>query len=185
MTVKKSMRYFCLLLFCWLIIVSQMRLSSAAPFSINPLKVAYIYNIAKFTRWPETTWASPNAPFQLCFYDKSGMAKGLQTLQQKEINGHPIVLIEAKQESDFQQCNAFYIDTSERSRYRYLLSLIDQKTVLIISDESPFFVHGGLVNLVEKDQRLRFQVNMQQLTLSQLKFSSKLLKLAIIVDNPG
>ena len=161
-----------------------MRPVSAAHPAIDSLKVAYIYNIAKFTRWPETTWASPSAPFKLCFYAKNSMVDELQALQNKEVNGHPIVLFKAEQKTDFQQCHAFYIDTSERRRFRYLLSLIDQKAVLVISDESPFFEYGGLVNLVEKEKRLRFQVNMGQLADSQLNFSSKLLKLAILIDNP-
>ncbi|WP_372880954.1 YfiR family protein [Psychromonas sp.] len=181
--VKKSIRYFCLLLFCWSVTVGKIRSVSAAPAAINTLKVAYIYNIAKFTRWPENTWASTDAPFKLCFYAKNGFQDGLKTLEKKEVNGHPIILLKPEQEADFQQCNAFYIDTEDRRRYRYLLSLIDPKTVLTISDDTPFFDYGGLVNLVEKDQRLRFEVNMQQLAHSQLKFSSKLLKLAILVDN--
>ena len=182
--VKKPMRYYCIPLFCLLVMVCEMPLALAASYAINPLKVAYIYNIVKFTNWPAATWASPTDPFQLCFYAKGNLGDGLQTLQKKEINGHPITLLRPEDKLDFQQCHAFYINTSERHRYRYLLSLIEQQTVLIISDESPFFDYGGLINLVEIDQRLRFQVNMQQLSRSQLKLSSKLLKLAILVDNP-
>ena len=180
---KKPIRYFCLLLFCWSITAGKTSFVSAAPAAINPLKVAYIYNIAKFTRWPEKTWATPDAPFLLCFYGKSDLDEGLKALEKKEVHGHPITLLKPEQEADFQQCNALYIDTQDRRRYRYLLSLTDAKTVLTVSDDSPFFDSGGLVNLVEKDQRLRFEVNMQQLSRSQLKFSSKLLKLAILIDN--
>lgn len=181
---KKSMRYYCIPLLCLLIMICTLRSALAAPHVINPLKVAYIYNIVKFTSWPAATWASPKDPFQLCFYARGNAGDGLQTLQKKEVNGHPIILLRPEENLDFQHCNAFYIDTSERHRYRYLLSLIDPQTVLVISDESPFFHYGGHINLVEKAQRLRFEVNMQQLSRSQLKFSSKLLKLAILVDNP-
>jgi len=181
--VKKPMRYYRIPLLCLLVMLCAMRSALAAPHVINPLKVAYIYNIAKFTRWPAEIWTSPTAPFQLCFYAKESVEKELQTLQKKEINGHPIALLEPEDEQDFKQCHALYIDSKERHRYRYLLSLINQQTVLIISDDSPFFDYGGLFNLVEKDQRLRFQVSTQQLSQSQLKFSSKLLKLAIMVDN--
>ncbi|MFT6984354.1 MAG: hypothetical protein ACJAT7_000141 [Psychromonas sp.] len=175
---------YCLLLFFPLVMAYEECFASATPRAINSLKVAYIYNIAKFTRWPDATWNSPTAPFQLCFYSKDRMDEELQTLQQKEISGHPIVLLQPESKLDFQQCNVFYINTSERNRYRYILSLINQKTVLIISDDSPFFDSGGLINLVEIDQRLRFQVNRLQLVRSELQFSSKLLKLAILVDNP-
>lgn len=179
---EKTVQHYCLLFFILLLMVCKPLPAFSAPHTINALKVAYIYNIAKFTRWPAATWDSPTAPFQLCFYSEEKVYDGLQVLEKKEVNGHPIRLIKANKGSDFQQCNAFYINTSERHRYRYLLSLIDQQTVLVISDDSPFFDYGGLINLVKKKQRLRFQVNTRQLAHSQLKFSSKLLKLAILID---
>ena len=181
--VKKTLRYYCMPLFCLLLIL-VIRPALSAPGAINPLKVAYIYNIVKFTTWPAGTWASPTELFQLCFYAQDNMEGALRSLQNKKVNGHPIVLVRPEDKPDFQHCHALYLDTDERHRYRYLLSLIDAKTVLIISDESPFFAYGGHINLVEKAQRLRFEVNMQQLSRSQLKFSSKLLKLAILIDNP-
>ena len=175
---SKLINYFSFLLFC----LSGIQFALAAP-AMDPLKVAYLYNIAKFTRWPEKVWPNQSAPFQLCFYGDNDLADALQVLLTKNINGHPIVLLKPKYEPEFKQCHAFYIDTLERHRYRYLLSLIDQELVLVVSDDSPFFASGGLVNLVEKNQRLRFQINTQELERSQLQFSSKLLELAILIDN--
>lgn len=155
---------------------------SATP-TISALKVAYLYNIAKFTQWPVDNWETTDSPFYFCSYGSDDVIKELQTLQDKTIAGHPIKLLQPNQKSDFLLCNAFYIDTSKRTLYRYLLSLINQQRVLTISDDGPFFDHGGLINLIEKDQRLRFQVNTHHLANSQLKFSSKLLQLAILVDS--
>ena len=155
----------------------------AAELAISSLKVAYIYNIAKFTRWPVTTWTSPADSFKLCFYGNDSVSEGLVQLQKKQINGHSVVVLRAEETHNFQQCNAFYINTPDRRRYRYLLSFINQQTVLVITDNSPFFEYGGLINLVQTKQRLRFQVDKTQLANSQLKFSSKLLKLALLVDD--
>jgi hypothetical protein len=147
------------------------------------LKVAYIYNIGKFTRWPDSTWSNPSDPFQLCFYGDDQVIDNLVQLENKQINGHDIVLVEAQTENDYKGCNIFYIETTDRRRYRYLLSLIDQHSVLVVTDDSPFFMLGGLINLVETEQRLLFQVSTKQLADSQLKLSSKLLKLATLVDD--
>ena len=181
---KNAVRPGYLLLCCLLLMAFAVRPALAEGPTIGSLKVAYIYNIAKFTRWPDVTWARPTEPLHLCFYDPDGADSELQGLQKKKVNGHPIEVLKPEKEGDFKQCHVLYIDTKERHRYRYLLSLIDQQRVLVISDDSPFFDYGGLINLVEKEQRLRFEVNMQQLALSELKLSSKLLKLAILIDNP-
>lgn len=180
---KNFIKYYCMPLSLLLIVLCTSYPAFATTHSISSLKVAYLYNIAKFTEWPAGTWETTNSPFYFCSYGSDDIVEELQTLQDKTIAGHPVRLLQPNQEADFRLCHAFYIDTDKRTRYRYLLSLINQQKVLTISDDGPFFDYGGLINLIEKDQRLRFEVNTQQLAGSQLKFSSKLLQLAILVDS--
>lgn len=182
---KKLVKYYCRLFSLLLIMLCTSYPAFSGRPTISALKVAYLYNIAKFTQWPEGTWKTDTSPFNFCSYGRDGVVAELNTLQGKTVSGHPIKILQPNQENDFLLCHAFYIDTDQRSRYRYLLSLINQDTVLTITDDGDFFDHGGMINLVEKDQRLRFQVNTQQLANSQLKFSSKLLQLAILIDNKG
>lgn len=178
-------RPLCPLLFYLLMLVYTATPVFAHELQSTALKVAYIYNIAKFTSWPDSTWSNPSDPFQLCFYGDDEVSNNLGQLENKQVNGHDIVLVEAQTKDDYKGCNIFYIDTTDRRRYRYLMSLIDQHSVLVVSDNSPFFASttGGLINLIETEQRLHFQVSKKQLADSQLKFSSKLLKLAILVDD--
>jgi len=105
----------------------------------SALKVAYIYNIAKFTNWPESTWSNASDPFHLCFYGDDQVSEEFIQLKDKQINGHRIELVKVQSNDDYKNCHIFYIDTAERRRYRYLLSLIDQHSVLVVTDNSPFF----------------------------------------------
>ncbi|MEL0659468.1 YfiR family protein [Psychromonas arctica] len=150
--------------------------------SPSAVKVAYIYNIAKFTRWPESTWKDANAPFVLCSYGEDSVSKALIILENKKIDKHPITVVNVEKDQDFQYCHALYISTDDSRLYRYLLSQVDQQKVLTITDESSFFDSGGFVNLVRENKRLRFQISNQQLSETKLILSSKLLKLSILVD---
>lgn len=150
--------------------------------SASALKVAYIYNIAKFTRWPTSTWDTSKDPFILCFYAEDNVSNDLPTLQNKKIDEHPIAVMKVINDEDFEQCNALYLNTDDSRLYRYLLSQIDSQTVLTITDDSPYFDSGGFVNLVQENKRLRFQISNQQLSSTKLILSSKLLKLSILVD---
>lgn len=147
------------------------------------LKVAYIYNIANFTRWPDSTWDKLSDAFILCSYGTDIISSGLDKLESKLINKRPTLVINVKEDQDLKDCNALYINTDQRRSYRYLLSKINQQNVLVIANNTPFFDFGSLINLIEKDKRLRFQVSKKQLSKSQLNLSSKLLKLAILVDD--
>lgn len=175
---------FILLFLCIVVMLAALNLALAATPDLRALKVAYIYNLAKFTRWPASTWVEPKSPFLFCTYGEGEVSDGLQQLQDKEIGGHPVTLLQLDNELDFKQCHALYIEPTERRRYRYLLSLIDPDKVLTVSEDRSFLRNGGLVTLVEKDQRLRFEVNMLKLSESELKLSSKLLKIAFLIDNP-
>lgn len=150
---------------------------------ISSLKVAYIYNIAKFTRWPPSTWDKTDAPFFLCAYGNDDVSNELNVLMNKKIDTHPISVVKVKSDEDYQHCNAIYISTDERNIYRYLLSKIDLQLVLTITDQNQYFKYGGFINLIEENKRLRFQVSNQQLSTTKLVLSSKLLKLSILVDN--
>jgi len=150
---------------------------------VSSLKVAYIYNIAKFTRWPSSTWSKADDPFFLCAYGSDDVSNELNVLTNKRIDTHPISVVQVKSDQDYQHCNAFYISTDDRNLYRYLLSKINLQLVLTITDQNPYFEYGGFINLVEENNRLRFQVSNQQLSTTELVLSSKLLKLSILVNN--
>jgi hypothetical protein len=51
-----------------------------------------------------------------------------------------------------------------------------------VSDESDFLQKGGAVNLVQKDLRIRVQINLPATRKAQLKISSKLLNVADVID---
>ncbi len=157
---------------------------SAKPQTLASLKAAYVYNLAKFTRWPDVSWDSPSSPFQLCLYGDGKITAELEKLDNRMLGKHPIRVKKPVTEEAFAQCHLLYISATERRRYRYLLSLIHRNSVLTISNDGHFLRHGGLVNLIEQAQRLHFEVNMEQLSRSELNLSSKLLKLAILVNNP-
>lgn len=64
---------------------------------------------------------------------------------------------------------------------RGLLSNIGSKSVLTVSDIANFTEAGGMIGLIEIEQRIRFDINMVATDRARLKLSSQLLKLARIV----
>lgn len=146
------------------------------------LKSAYIYNIAKFTSWPESQSSSDMTSINFCLYGSNEVIELLQGIEGKAIGKRLSRVIMPREVSDFKRCHVLYIAPEERKRYRYILSLIDQNQVITISDDERFIKSGGLINLTEIGQRLRFQINVGLLETQELHISSHLLKLAILVD---
>lgn len=149
--------------------------------SLAELKAAYIYNIAKFSRWPEWKVADSHSTLNLCVYGSDDVADKLRALSGQMIGRHNIQVTQPRVETDFRQCHLLYIDPNERRLYRYILAYVNQQAVVTISDEKRFIRSGGLINLAEKNQRLHIEINKQLADKQQVGFSSKLLKLAEIV----
>lgn len=149
------------------------------------LKAAYVYNMLKFTRWPASSLPDEAGQVQLCLYGGGSVITELEKLATLPLGKRQIRIAHPQNEAGFAACHALYISSEERRRYRYLLSLVERRPVLTISDHEQFLRAGGLTNLSEHEQRLRFEVNMAQLSRTRIQLSSKLLQLAIRIDNPG
>lgn len=149
--------------------------------TLGSLKAAYVYNIAKFTRWPESVLSPDKSPFKLCVYGNDDTITQLKLLANRSLQNHTILVNTITNETALNDCHILYVSAQESRRFGYLLSLIKQKTVLTISSDDDFLRFGGLINLTELDKRLQFEVNMEQLADSKLTFSSKLLSLGKLI----
>ena len=63
-----------------------------------------------------------------------------------------------------------------------ILSSIGDRPVLTIGDAKNFSRAGGIIQFFTRDDQLHFEVNVKKAEAHQLKFSSRLLKLAVIVN---
>ena len=70
----------------------------------------------------------------------------------------------------------------EKDRLVHVLSLVKAPNVLTVGDTESFARRGGVVNLVKRENKIKFEINVEAAREAELKISSKLLKLARIVS---
>ena len=143
------------------------------------LKVAFTYNFAKFTHWPQPRVAQQSA-WKICFFGKQ-YRDSFMSLSKKQIENQFILPIELTETNQVEQCDVIFIDSNYRELTRRLFLAVDDKPILTVSDISGFTAQGGMIEIVEQDQRLYFKVNKQVLEKSGLNISSQVLKLALEV----
>lgn len=88
-------------------------------------------------------------------------------------------------DSRLTDCNVVYISDSELKTYRELLSHLEVRQILTISDISRFASNGGMINLTFTNRRVRFRINQEAAEKVGLKLSYQLLNLADIVNTRG
>jgi hypothetical protein len=146
------------------------------------IKAAFLYNFAKFIQWPDAAFYGPQTPFKIAVIGDVDFGAALATIQNKTINSRRIVIDQLEATNGLEQYHLVFLSRSQMENIDQILSQLDGKPVLTISDAKDFSRMGGIIQLYEKDNKIRFNVNMEPAERSQLKISSKLLKLAQVVE---
>jgi hypothetical protein len=143
----------------------------------DQLKAAYLFNFAKFVEWP----AGATAPIRVCFIGAPGVHESLtESVAGKKIGARTIVTRMLQIAETRIGCDVIYFDVA--LDVNVLLQAAAGSTALTVSEANDFTRHGGIIRLFKHDNRLRFDINLDNARRAGLKISSNLLKLASRVE---
>lgn len=166
----------------WAGFTSQLFCAPPADSSIEEytLKAVFIYNFAKFTKWPGSAFEGPKSPIVIGIYGKDPFGSILdKTVQGRTINKRKIEVKRLKELKTLKECHILFICQSEKNRVGMILKRVENTPVLTMSDIADFRNKGGIVYLLMKRRKIRFEINFKQLHRTKLIISSKLLSLAL------
>jgi len=143
------------------------------------LKVAFIYNFAKFTTWPDSVFADAKAPITFCVVGKHEFGNAFDSVQGKSVGGRTVVVKYLSAYRDKDDCQVVYVAPSEKARLPKIVSTSKEVHALTVSDLDGFGESCGIIRMVRgADDRIGFEINVKAAEESGLKLSSKLLNLA-------
>jgi uncharacterized protein DUF4154 len=145
-----------------------------------------LVNLPSFIEWPERAVSSGQTSFYLCVLGEFRFGISLAELARgRTTHGRPIEIRWLKKDQDLQTCQILYVSRSETKRYAKIMNLVRGSDVLTIGETSDFLDVGGAIvfSFREKEEGLRFDVNMGATNAAHLKISSSLLALARRVLN--
>jgi hypothetical protein len=143
------------------------------------LKAAFLFNFTKFVDWPADAFADEKSPFQLCILGEDPFGGSLDNVVANEsVNGRPIAVRRLARGADPKACQILFLGRMERDRQPEVLAGLRGSPVLTVGESDRFLAEGGLVSFFLEANRVRFEINLQNVDSTRLKFSSKLLRLA-------
>jgi len=149
-------------------------------------KAAYLYNFLQFIEWPETAFATKSSPVVIGIFSQDPLARELgQLVEGESINGRKIIVQNYRTTRNIKECNVIFIPGSQEGQIGTILSALDDLSVLTVSEVEGFAQNGGAINFYVQDNKLRFEINPDVLKKVNLKASSRLLRLARIVEPAG
>jgi hypothetical protein len=147
------------------------------------LKAAFLLNFMKFTTWPASVTAD-GADLRMCVVGDGRVVIALDEVTRgHRIDGRGIVVVALGDQDDVRRCHLLYASGLRSDREKGLIDATRGRPILTASDSSAFMKHGGVAAFHIAGGRMRFSVNPSAAERSQLRISSKLLSLAVIVKD--
>ncbi|MFQ5489736.1 MAG: YfiR family protein [Phycisphaerae bacterium] len=153
------------------------------------VKAAYLFNFAKFIEWPNKADGQTKSPFVFGVMGNDSFGRVLgRTVRAKSIAGRTIEVRRmqwdaTEDRSALRSCHILFIGSSERSRVGDIFAALQGAPTLLVSDLEGFARAGGMIGFVLEAGRIVFEINQQAIEAVGLKVSSKLLRLARIVES--
>jgi len=149
------------------------------------VKAAFLYNFARFVRWPEETLARA-AAFPICVLGRDPIEPMLASaIAGKRVGDLPIVTKRLDAGSSPSDCRILFISSSAENHLDEVLKDVRGAGVLTVADIDDFAERGGMIRFRLDGKRMRLDVNIEAAEGAHLKISSQLLKLANIVPEEG
>ena len=145
------------------------------------VKAAYLYKFGFFVEWPNTVFASPSSPINLCVVGEDPFGVTLDKAAGGQlIDAHPVIVRRLKTVGHDAGCHILYIGSTEAQRTAQIIAAVRGSGVLTVTDAQGPGV-AGIVNFMIKDNRVRFDIDEEAAAQNGLAISSKLLSLALNV----
>ena len=142
------------------------------------IKAAYLYNFIKYVDWPSY---GDTISIGVLGYDPFGTA--LAPLNGKVVKGRRLVIKHLDSVREAQQCQIIFVSSSEKQRLQEIFESLRSARVLTVGETQGFADGGGIINFIEENNKVRFEINADAARRTGLNISSELLKLARLVKS--
>lgn len=172
------MKNFLLKIIFILVICCKAAVLDAGTPSEYQVKAAYLYNFAKFIRWPESAFVGNDAPLIIGVLGQNSFAGKLMPLSSRMVRNRPIEVKYFKTLKEVQSCHLLYLNISEYGKLESILAKLRCRPIITIGDDQKFASRGGVIQFVTVRGRLRFIINLDVAKSNRIQIDAQLLSLA-------
>jgi hypothetical protein len=181
--IGKKLRLF-FVLGVW-ILISIWDVAHTGPYASREylVKAAFVYNFARFVEWPSEAFADHQGPITLAILGKDPFGDTLEAISGKPVKGRKLEIRRVDRIEDLERCHMLFVSGSEKENLSQIFVKVSPWPVLTVSDMEGFAQRGGIINFIKVEKKIRFEINVDAAERTSLNISSKLLKLAKIVED--
>ncbi|PUE48220.1 hypothetical protein B9Z47_10435 [Limnohabitans sp. 2KL-1] len=145
--------------------------------TVERIKVAYLYNFAKFVELHGTEDKS----IRVCILGKDDLNGTMLSLNRRTAQGREIVVRKDVALDQLKDCSMVFVTEADARQLPAVVRQLGNAPVLLVSDGRQAVDQGAHLALLHNDDRVEFDVNLLNLQKSNIRASSQMLKLARVV----
>lgn len=163
-----------------LLIMGSLQLQAQTPSRADQVKAVFIYNFTQFVDWPSNSFSNNSAPFIIGILGKDPFGSYMDSVVAGERFGsHPIEVHRFNSIREALNCQLLFINTTEPDD---AIKELQNRSILTVSDRKDFAAYGGMVRLFVENNKMKLQINLKAAKAANLSISSKLLRLADVIQ---
>jgi hypothetical protein len=143
--------------------------------AFGELQVAYIFNFAKYVKWPKE-----GSAIVIGIYGEVKNIEYWKTLlSEKRVRNKVIQLRQISTLESLNDVNIIYVPENGSEDFKLLTAATAGKSILLVTEED-LIKRGATISFVVEDERLKFKLKQSALADIGLTATEGLLKLAIL-----
>lgn len=158
-------------------LMSFMTSSSQSNFKVYS---GFIYHFTKYTQWPASM---QSGDFVIGVIGSEGMNKEMSSLAaQKKVGSRAIKVKSFATASEVERCHILFLPKEKSSDLSAVAAKAKSNNSLLVTESDGAAKNGSIINFIEANGKVRFELNLAAAKAHELKISSDLQRLAILVE---
>ncbi len=145
-------------------------------------KAALTFNFARYTDWPASAVATSPEVLRVCVKGGDTVITAFKGVGGRRIGKRHIRVNALRRGDDPGNCDVIFVDSRDRRSISLLLARVRDLPVLTIGEIPGFADYGGIINIFRSGDKFRFEVSLKAAKRTNLVISSRLLRLAKVID---
>ena len=169
-----------------LLVLTCTHRAGAETLTESKVKSAFLYNFAKFVKWPADSLPTAATPFTFCTLGDNPLQGTLdEVLQGKTIDDRSLLSRHLQRASDAKGCQVLFLSEAASLTDGKSIANLRLPGLLIVSEASEkkeVSKEDAMITFVLESNRVRFVIDTKAAGRAGLIVSSKLLSLALAVE---
>ncbi len=151
--------------------------------SEDQVMAAFLYNFARYVEWPKDAFDGSDSPVEICMLGSRDFSSVVaKIVSGKKVGHRPVVVTDQDDLAASTSCHILFVGPDATSKREKIFDVLGRESVFTVADSEGFASAGGVANFLRVDKRIRFEINANAAKTAGLKISSRLLRLAKVVE---